>query len=478
MLIKALAFVLTVLTLAAPAAAAPRAEPAFVCGDPRQGQSDTICADRELVGLGKAVNRRFGILLGEADPLTALLLARDQTWFADLLGGTQTPPFSGQDDPERLRLKDVLTRRLAMLSAVKPRAMAATPAGIWANALATVTVREADGGALAVSFEASLRYEGRGTLACALAGTLRPDGMGWFAGELSPPAADVKERVRLRLQGNTLRLVNVDADVVDGRPPPIVCGPLAIVTGSYFPTNPAQPGTAAMVAARTVSPSFKCATARNSDEEEICADPELAARDGEIARAFAQVMHRLAPALAANLRADQRGWASDNPKAYDDGLHPPANKENYDLHDTDGARAELLRRLDERLAMLLNLDEKREGVLGLWEAYNAVVVIGPAPDKTGTIVGDGFKWSVGEHKEFCIFKSTGRMQDGVFKPDEAFPTLTRDGAMLVTSIEAPDHDRAPPGGPAPYCNNMRSAKARLFPVKPAAGPAERFDRLR
>jgi hypothetical protein len=38
------------------------------------------------------------------------------------------------------------------------------------------------------------------------------------------------------------------------------------------------------VSSVTVSPSFKCATARNSDEAEVCADPELAARDTEIAR--------------------------------------------------------------------------------------------------------------------------------------------------------------------------------------------------
>ena len=39
-------------------------------------------------------------------------------------------------------------------------------------------------------------------------------------------------------------------------------------------------------------------------------------------------------------------------------------------------------------------------------------------------------------------------------------------------------DDMPAGGPAPYCTNMRSAKARLFPVKAAAGEGAKFDRQR
>ena len=465
-----------------------QAEPTFLCGDPNKGMSNAVCADRELARLGKAMDARFAALFAQADPLTRLLLRRDQSWFADILGGSDTPEFAGQDDPKRLRLKEVLAQRLATLNAIKPHVVAATPAGTlltdtlltgtWANALATITVSEVSevsgGDTLRVILKAKLAYEERDeTLTCDLAGTVTADRTGWFAGTLMAPNGETA-RARLRLQGNTLRVV----DQEDGDEPR-ACAPLAIVTGSYFPMSPGAAGAASTVAARTVVPSFKCAIAQNSDEEEICADPELAARDAEIARLYAETQRRLEPRLAAQLRADQRGWAKDNPTAFDNALHSPAAKDDYMLHDTDGARGELMLRLDERRAMLANLDPKREGLLGLWEAYNAVLTIGPARDKPdGTLTADGFKWLVGDRKEFCLPRSDGRMEGGAFKAAEEFPTLTRDGGTLVLSQEAPDHDGVPPRGPASYCYNMRSAKVRLFPVKPAAGEGAKFDRQR
>ncbi len=472
MTIRALLLAVAVLGLALSPA---RAESTFVCGDPHKGMSDAVCADRELTGLGKAVDARFSELVTQADPLTRLLLRRDQGWFAEILGGSYTAPFASRNDPGRLRLGSVLAQRLTTLEALKPRAVAATPAGIWANALATLTVGEgSEAGMLRVTLAAKLAYEGRGeTLTCDLAGTVAADRSGWFAGLLMNQDG-AQARTRLRLQGNTLRVVQ-QFDDGESRP----CAPLAVATGSYFPLSPAATVAPSAAAARTAAPSFKCAAAQNSDEEEICADPELAARDAEIARLYAETLRRLAPRLAAQLRADQRGWAKDNPTAYDNALHAPAARKNDMLHDTDAARAELLRRLDERRAMLVNLDEKRAGVLGLWEAYNAVLTLAPAKDQTdGTVTADGLKWQVGERKEFCLPHSAGHLEGGTFRPAEEFPTLTRDGATLVMSQEAPDHDEMPPGGPPAYCHNMRSAKARLFPVKPAAGEGAKFDRQR
>jgi hypothetical protein len=48
--------------------------------------------------------------------------------------------------------------------------------------------------------------------------------------------------------------------------------------------------------------------------------------------------------------------------------------------------------------------------------------------------------------------------------------------MLITSAGDRD-DKAKSDAPE-YCNRMPSAKARLFPVKPAAGAEGKFDRLR
>jgi uncharacterized protein YecT (DUF1311 family) len=448
----------------------PRAQAAvFTCADSRTDRPE--CADRELVGLDKAVDARFDAMIARADPLTSLLLQRDQAWFEEIMTRGFTRKFEGADDSMRLRLKDTLARRLATLDTIDPRALAAGPAGTWGNALASVTVREAGTGALQVTFTAKLAYEERDdTLTCAVAGTFKEDGSGWFAGELAPPDAP-GTRARLRLQGNTLRIVHADDN--DHR----VCGKLALITGSYFPMAPAAAGTAAAVAARTVSPTFRCATARNADELEICADPELAARDSEIGRVYGETLRRLEPRLAARLRADQRAWVKDNGTAYDASLHPAAAKATSTLHDTDGAREELRLRLDERLAMLANLDDKRKGIAGLWEAYNAALVIAPAADKTdGTATAEGFKWETGDYKSRCDFKSTGRIAGGTFRAKEAFPTLTRDGAMLILGAE--DRDDKPASEAPDYCNRLPSAKARLFPVKPAGNVGGDFGRYR
>ena len=462
---RTLLFVLAVLIATLPPAQAA----VFGCTGSRTDPPE--CADRELLGLDKAVDARFDAVVAKADPLTALLLRRDQGWFAEIVTRGFTRKFEGADDPMRLRLTDTLARRLATLDAINPRALAAGPAGTWGNALATVTVRVAGTDALQLTLTAKLAYEERNdTLTCDVAGTFKDDGSGWLAGELALQEA-AGTRARLRLQGNTLRIVHVDD--ADHR----VCGDLASITGSYFPMVPGAAGTAAAVAARTVRPTFRCATAQNADEEEICADPELAARDTEIARLYGETLRRLEPRLAAQLRADQRAFVKDNPTAYAASLHPGAAKGTSMLHHTDDAREELRLRLDERFAMLANLDEKRKGVAGLWEAYNAALTIVPAGDKSdGTATAQGFRWETGDYKSRCDFKSAGRIEHGAFKATDAFPTLTRDGAMLVLSAE--DRDDKPASEAPAYCNRMPSAKARLFPIRPAAGVGAKFGRFR
>jgi len=458
------AFALAVLALVPAQAGA-----AFKCADAKDDRFEAVCADRELINLDKAVDARFRALVGQADALMAQLLRRDQDWYAEIIGEGSASKFEGRNDPERLRIKDALTRRLATLGAIKPRAIAATPAGTWENALATLTLRQAGGDALRLTLKAKLAYEDRDELlVCNVTGTVRPDGTGWFAGKLAKDGEEAT--IRLRLQGATLRLVQ-DAEHV-------IC---AVATGSYFAIEPATTGAASALAQRTVAPSFNCATARNSDEREICADPELAARDAELARVYGETMRRLEPRLAAQLRADQRAFVKDNATEYDTVLHPAWEKRDYMLHHTDGARAELMRRLNERIAMLVNLDEQRDELRGLWIAYNAAVTIEPAKGKPdGTLTADGSKWLTGEYKWSCRFGSDGRIEGGTFKPDGAFPTLTRDGATLVVSAEDPDGDDnpMPPGGHPVYCTRMHSAKARLFPVKPAAAEGVNFDRIR
>jgi hypothetical protein len=129
-----------------------------------------------------------------------LLLRRDQDRFVDIMTRGFMKKFEGADDPQRLRLEDSLTRRLAILNAIGLRPVAAGPAGTWGNALATVTVRPADNDALQVTLTAKLAYEERtGTLNCDLTGTFKKDGSGWFAGEFaSQDAALAWARLRSR----------------------------------------------------------------------------------------------------------------------------------------------------------------------------------------------------------------------------------------------------------------------------------------
>ena len=452
-------------------ASLPRAQAAvFGCSGSRIDPPE--CADRELLGLDKAVDARFDAVVAKADPLTALLLRRDQAWFGEIVTRGFTRKYEGADDPVRLRLMDTLARRLETLNAINPRALAAGPAGTWGNALATVTVRAAGTDALQVTLAAKLAYEERNdTLTCEVGGMFKQDGSDWFVGELASQEV-AGARSRLRLQGNTLRIVScrrrrssrLRRRCVDHR--------------QLFPDGPRRcparppPSRRAQSHRRSGVPRHRMPTRRRS-----APIPNSRHATPRSPAFTAETMRRLEPRLAARLRADQRAFVKDNPTAYAASLHPAAAKRSSMLHHTDDAREELRLRLDERFAMLANLDEKRKGIAGLWEAYNAALTVVPADDKTdGTATAQGFKWETGDYKSRCDFRSAGRIERGVFKAADAFPTLTRDGAMLVLS--AADRDDKPASEAPDYCNRLPSAKARLFPVRPIAGVGAKFDRFR
>jgi hypothetical protein len=136
----------------------------------------------------------------------------------------------------------------------------------------------------------------------------------------------------------------------------------------------------------------------------------------------------------------------------------------------------------ERLAMLANIDETRPGLAGHWLAYNAMLAILPAPDQhDGSVSIEGGKWVTGSHKEHCDFDGEGRIVGDRFKPDaDGLPKLRRDGATLTVDGDDPDPDRK--GNVhhkrPDYCTRLDSAKARLFPVKPAAYLGKVWDRIR
>ncbi len=283
--------------------------------------------------------------------------------------------------------------------------------------------------------------------------------------EVTANAQSDEGLLRLRVQGNTLRIDNAS----DNDP---CIGPDKI-TGSYFPTGTTGAHTAIELAASTVSPSFDCGSAKNFDEVEICADPDLARNDSEIARAYSMALRRLDAKLAGYLRDDQRAWAKENLIVAEEWLNPSWDKRYGEFLHPHTMRTELSNRQKERLAMLSNLDEIRHGLVGIWMAHNATVSVEAAqgqPSDAVTIKGS--KWATGDYKSHCEFDGDGRVLNGVItsKPDQELPTLRRDGATLMIDGDDPDPSaKGAQGRELPsYCTRMRSAKARLLPVKPGA----------
>jgi uncharacterized protein len=469
---------------------------AAACAGPPQ--SDGICGDRELMALHHAAEVKLKRLMAAADPLTAMLMRRDQRWLMEVVRGVDGGPFDPKDAPERLRKKTVLEGRLAVLDLLTAGAVPEGVSGRWISALGNAKV-EKRGDGIAVEVAAKPDYGVvDGPVECALTAVLklRPDG--WYAGTPAPEDSDPsasgddkdnvkdaaaspqqaqsdKTELRLRLQGNTLRLVVIRDDDADSS----FCTGPEMITGTYFLAGPGG-GQAGNPAARIVAPSFDCAAAKNQDEEEICADPDLARLDVEIARTYRDTLRRLDAKLAFHLRNDQRAWTKGNTGAFDTFLHPYWDMQYSFVNQTGAVRSEWETRMSERLAMLANLDETRPGLAGHWLAYNARLTILPAKDKhDGTMRVEGNKWVTGSHKDYCDFDGEGRVVGNGFKPSEdVLPKLRRDGATLTVDGDDPDPDRN--GNVArkrpDYCSRLASAKARLFPVKPAA--YESKDRIR
>ena len=123
--------------------------------------------------------------------------------------------------------------------------------------------------------------------------------------------------------------------------------------------------------------------------------------------------------------------------------------------------------------MLSNLDETRRGLVGAWMAHNAAVIIEAAQvHPVGAVTVKGSKWETGDYKSHCEFDGDGSVANGILmsKPDQELPVLRRDGATLtIDDGDADPNAKGAEGHEQPsYCTRMRSAKARLFPVKPDA----------
>ena len=459
--------IIAYLALLACSAAAASAAPAFDCSRAARGKFAGVCADRELVGLDRAMDNAINRLATGGDTLTAMLLRRDQRWFFDRLDVSHKNDFSSADDPERQRILEAMRERLSLLEGVAPNAGRGL-AGRWANAFSEAKI-EALGSGVRVTVTNKTVEGDDDEAKCNARAQVKPGRDGWLAGtairvvdDQAAESSDGPFRLRLHLQGNTLRIV-VTRSEQDS-----FCGVPEQITGSYFMVAATEPRRSPPAA--VLSPSFSCATAKLLDEEEICADPDLAARDVEIAQAYRDIQRKLDAKTFGFLRDDQRAWVKDNGVAFDAYLLPAWDKQHSERYHTGDARNELLLRQSERLAMLTSLEPARQGFAGLWIANNAMLNINAAPEKPGTLIATGRKWQSGDYKSHCEFEANGKITGGTFRTDDGFPELARDGATLTIDSRDPDRTRdrdnrrlrEQPG----YCTRMDSAKARLFPVKP------------
>jgi uncharacterized protein len=473
----------------------------FPCAAAQREVYKAVCGDAELVRLDKAVDSSLQKLLKAADPLTAMLLRRDQRWFKDIVGAQGIEAFDDTNTTERKHVLDALQGRLARLGRLRAGAAPTGLVGEWGNVHGLVLITKGRGDALRVRIVSQVTYaEEDKTHVCGLTAIVKPED-GWYQGEPAPNKNGVAEddddddddtanaaeaededeanppRLRLRLQGNTLRVV-MEVNDEDG-----FCNGPSSVTGSYFAGIRGMSSTNAKseeVAARTVSPTFDCATARRPDAEEICADPELAEQDVELAKTYKDALDELKPETATHLRADQRAFVQSNADAFDAYFMQAWDKRGSYVHHTDDARGELDTRQKERIAMLENIEEDREGLAGRWVGHNAMLTVAPAEGKTdGTLRASGGVWRTGAYKSHCEFEADGKAADSTFKTEAAFPKLARDGATLTIDAEqaSPEPDVASRGSP-PYCTRMDSANARLFPVSDDAEIGTLYNRVR
>lgn len=79
-------------------------------------------------------------------------------------------------------------------------------------------------------------------------------------------------------------------------------------------------------AAQAADPSFDCAKAASSAEEAVCANPDLAALDRELARLYdlASKGPNMTPDRLAELRATQRGWVKGRDDCWKSDLGVPS----------------------------------------------------------------------------------------------------------------------------------------------------------
>ncbi len=469
-----------------------RLTPLVPCEAGKAAAETKACISGELNVFAKRASAALDAALARAEPATRPLLKRDQMWFQEIFdefnGQDVDDTATGADDDtlepgERpITRQEVLSRRVEALDAIAKGLGRSGHAGRWQNTFGTVTVSPADSGALRVSIETCTTY-GIGSdrrFTCKAEAIVRPAAQGWLEGPMNGITEDGAELaadkphplLRLIRQGETLRVVA--GNETDYKGPRVDCNNANQMTGTYFPASAAG-GEAGGAKPALLAPSFDCAKPATVDEEEICADPELAGNDLRLNRAWKALSPRLDAETRAALKKDQREYVRAQVRQYDLFQHPAWNKHYYFVHHPGFARDKLRQLQRERIALLEGFDEKRQGLAGRWLNSTAILDVKIAG---GKLSANGWKWTQGDWKAGCDYGMEGKPGAARFvaelgaertkNPD----TLERVGATLLVNREddkLATVRNSEDGGDPPKCkrNYSYSSTTQLFPVRPS-----------
>ncbi len=453
-----------------------------LCGKDGALVSSGECKKTNYDALNKRTEKSLQAVLAKAPANIRPLLKRDQDWFNEMMLNAVESQF--EDDEARDSFIAMLRERAATLDRLAQGFGRPGVSGRWTNTFGSIDVKPADGGyRLAIETRAVYGSGGDRRRECKVSAKVKPAQSAWLTGIILPdpdakPATDNADNksepqkpvsIKLRRQGETLRVVIGDPEWFDEDRPN--CQYMWQITGSYFGDGK---DAAAADKADTVfvAPTLDCTKPESATEEEFCADPDLAENDQKLNRAWKALLPRLDETTRRALTEDQRSWVKTQTWQYPLFLHPAWNKTTSFMHFTVDARDKVNRLQKERIALLDGFDDKREGLAGVWLAYNAILKVTATDDG---IKAEGWKWEQGDWKAGCDFDMKGKVAGGKFISEEKRKnpdTLERDHGGLIVNKQDDTFAKKRDGkddGDEPKCrrNTTNSSTARLFPAKPS-----------
>jgi hypothetical protein len=459
-----------------------------LCGgdDPMAGSDG--CTDGSFAKFSTDLDHGLQAALVKAPANVRPLLKRDQYWFAEMLANAiQDGVPRSKTQADREAFTQMLQRRLTTLAQIAQGFGRPGLAGTWEDAFGSVAVTPAENGfyRLAIDTDSGVTGSGESRFRCRANAQVRPAGNGWFAGELvfeprKPEDGDTPPPLKplplkLRRQGETLRIVAAEpfGPVEHGRPES--CKNPTQITGSYFASGKSDANDKSDTA--FVAPSLDCLRPVTASDEEICADPDLALGDVRLNRAWKALLPRLDETTRRALTEDQRLWLRQQAGLYGASIHPGGDKVTYDQHHLGYARFMLDKLQRERIALLEGFDENRKGLAGLWLGHNAILDVTPAEGggvQAKELQAKGRKWEWDDYKAGCDYDMQGKIAGGAFRASEQGKnpdTLERDHATLIVN-RLDDAFAKQRHGAEDEMKCRRSMQAsstvRLFPVRTSA----------